>query len=197
MPTRKTASASSRSRRTGQASRGKKWTPERILAMRKELLRGKATLQQVADREGVSRQRISSLVGPLKRRKRRVPVGLIRDLALEGKNNRQITDALGLSRDTVRYHRGKLGIPAQSGPPLRWPPERIIKVAQTWYKHFGSLNSTDWNPGYLKRKGDHKRLARYNKYRPPHSRRVMKRFGSWPKMMQAAGLPTGGKQSAP
>lgn len=47
---------------TGKQPAKKRWTPEKIESMRRELLNG-ATLPELAKREGVSHQRISQLVG--------------------------------------------------------------------------------------------------------------------------------------
>jgi lambda repressor-like predicted transcriptional regulator len=52
----------------GREPPNKRWRPDKIDAMRKELLESGATLRELAEREGVSPQRISQLVGKLNRK---------------------------------------------------------------------------------------------------------------------------------
>jgi AraC-like DNA-binding protein len=93
------------------------WSPEQIEAMRKELIEDGATLQQIADREGKSRQRISQLVGPLKRREydlRAVAAGL-----RQNKSDTAIASDTGLSRTYVQQLRLSLGIKRSAGRPRK------------------------------------------------------------------------------
>jgi DNA-binding CsgD family transcriptional regulator len=87
-------------------------SPEQIEAMRRELLEEGCTLQQIADREGITRQRVYQLVGPLRRGHSRMQDTRERIVALyeAGKSDVEISQIMDITKQTVRRHLRKAGI---------------------------------------------------------------------------------------
>lgn len=183
------------------ASKNKpKRSPEEIAALRQELQLPGRTLQMIADREGISRQRLAQLVGPLNRR---YPVGLtardraeeVIQLATLGRNDEEILQETGLSFGTIRKYRTIAGI-RRANPQKKWTPESIIAFAKMWYECFGSLNSTDWHAHQLRKWGHEERLKRFYALGAPHTGSVFQYFPSFNAMLKEAGLPLSNRSRA-
>lgn len=168
-------------------------SPEEIEAWRQELRKPGRTLQMIADREGISRQRVAQLVGKLHRR---YPVGqtaderaeIVVELAVAARSDDEIAEETGVSVSTVRQYRRRAGI-HRPDPGKKWTPELIIEFAQKWYERFGSLSSTDWSVSYLRIWGHEARLKRFYELGAPHSGTVLQYFPNWNTMLKKAGLP--------
>lgn len=78
----------------------------------------------------------------------------------------------------------------QFGAPS-WEKEDILLAAGEWAHRYGtSPTATDWNPAMLRKKGgDPEALERYLDGNWPSTPTVVRRFGRWNKMLEAAGLP--------
>jgi len=69
-----------------------------------------------------------------------------------------------------------------------WTPERILEKARKWQELYGSLTTTDWNPGYLVKAGYLHLAERYYDFGGPHYGTALKCFGTWPEMLKQAGI---------
>ncbi len=181
-------------------TRSHRWPREKIEAMRKELLEDGMTLQEVADREGYSPQRISQIIGPLGRdRNWKIRVRgrnnqeRVRKLAEAGKSDKQIAAETGLSKSTIANHRLAAGIRRPHGN-KKHTAEHIIWCARKWAELFGyTPAATDWNPALAKSLGHLERAERCHKFRAefgaPPVVIVQRLFGSWSEMIRQAELP--------
>jgi predicted DNA-binding protein YlxM (UPF0122 family) len=88
----------------------RKWSSEKVAAIRRELLDEDKPLKlkEIAQREGVSKQYISELVGPLNRYAARHE--RILKLYNSGKLDIEIAETIGLTRRIVRSHLRQAGI---------------------------------------------------------------------------------------
>jgi len=161
--------------------------------MRAELEAG-ATLQEVADYKGVSRQWISQQVGNLNRRlppartaeSRRKEVAR---LVGEGLSDKQIAVAMDLSLDRVGQLRLDSGT-RRPNPLKKHSCETILVWARWFYEHYGYAPTvTDCIPSQAARLGHYQRVERYYRDGAPSDATVRNYFGSWPEMIRQAGLP--------
>jgi predicted DNA-binding protein YlxM (UPF0122 family) len=170
------------------AKKDERWPPAKVKAMRKELLAG-ATLQEIADRESVSKQRISQVVGKLNRPEPQYQQKVAK-LFKAGKSDEQIAAKLGISLSYVQYLRQQSNLWRYRGPARKWTPELILKKAQEWYKKYGySPMPTDWSPWLARKYGHAERVKRFYKLGAPHVSTVYKHFPTWHEMLEQAGLP--------
>ncbi len=171
--------------------------PEKIEAMRKELLEDGATLQEIGVREGVTKQRISQLVGPIggvafrnrqhaqdrvERRREQV-----KSLAERRQSDQQIAEAIGISVFTVAKHRQRSGIFRHR----KWSRDLICQKAIKWFRRYGySPGVADWNPRQAIKIGCPERASRFYEFgEAPFSQTVYRHFDSWPEMIAEADLP--------
>lgn len=171
----------------------RRWPPEKIEAIRLELERG-STLLELAAREGVSRQWIHQLVGPLGRDrswKAKARTHQMRqriyELTQQGLSDQDIARMVQLRTETVRCHRRQTGL-LRPRVSRKWTHELIIKSAQVWYAQYGYLASTDWSPAQAIRQSHPERAARFYQFGAPSLAIVVRRFGSWSEMKRQAGL---------
>lgn len=124
--------------------RGVKWPPEKLEAMREEVKAGRATIREIADREGVTPKHLHSLLGKLGRiGGSRVNREKVRVLALSGKNDEEISEELHLSVLYVAQLRRRAGI-RRRRLPKRSPEEigairRLILEEELTLKQAGEL----------------------------------------------------------
>lgn len=180
--------------------KGTAWSPEEIEAMRRELLEGRKTLDEVAEREDVTRQRIAQLVGRLDRpntwkQETRKQVNLPRVSALleTGISDEEIASEVELAISTIRSYRTELGF---RRPNPRYHTARdTIRLARLWFEKYGfSPGAADWIPGLAKHMGHLERVTRLEEFskmygRPPGNSAIQRLFGSWGELIHQAGLP--------
>lgn len=182
-------------------SRRRKWSPGEITAMRAEL-DGGASLEEVGKKRGVTRQRVSQLVGNINRpstwksqAQGRQSATKVRLLLKTGLSDEQIVSQTDLSLGTVRKHRLNAGV-HRPNPLKKWTPESIIEFAQWWHQRFGSLASTDWFPQRARKLGHTERVNRFYELGAPHIHSVQRYFGTWLEMKRQAGLPASPRGAA-
>lgn len=90
----------------------------------------------------------------------------------------------------VRLVARRLRTKVQFGAP-GWEPDEIVAAAWEWSHRYGtSPTTTDWNPAMLRAKGGSpEALERYLDGTWPSTATVVRRFGTWNKMLDEAGLP--------
>lgn len=157
--------------------------------MRQELLHEDLTLREVAEREGVSVQQISKLVGNLDRTRAAERQDQVRLLAKAGKSDADIALTVGLSTQYVGVLRRRSGFVRPPGRPPDWTREKIIEKAHLWYELYGSLAASDWQPPRRMRLIHPEMVERFRDFGAPHVTTVIKRFGSWSEMLRQANLP--------
>lgn len=162
------------------------WTPAKINSMQRRAARGDK-LREIAEDEGVSIQRISQLIGPIRHSKN--PSKQVVKLAKAEKTDAQIAKKLGLSVAWVGLLRNQAGIKYQSGPQRHWTKERILESDRLWYERYGYVaTSNDWNPALAIRVGTPERAERFYQSDVPSVKTVQVVFGSWSNMRRRSGL---------
>jgi Homing endonuclease associated repeat len=167
----------------------RRWTPEKVKAMRRELLEGGLTLKQVAERERVSVQQISKVVGRLDRSTAAERHKQVRLFVEAGKSDDEIAMTVGLSAQYVSLIRRRSGVSRPRGRRPDWTQEKIIEKARLWYEFYGSLSASDWQPPRRMRISRPEMVNRFQDFGAPHVTTVIKRFGSWSEMLRQADLP--------
>lgn len=170
----------------------RRWPPEKIEAMRQELAGG-ATLQQVGDREGVSRERIRQLVGNVGGSGRHQRVlhnqEAVKQLAMAGRADEEIAVELSLSLGYARILRLRAGV-RRPHPRKKWSCELILQKALEWHESYGyTPAAVDWNPSMAIAMGHTERVKRFREFGAPHAGTVQQYFGSWSEMIRATNLP--------
>lgn len=167
----------------------RRWTPEKIESMRKEVLEQGTTMAQIAEREGVTYQRIQQLIGPLHgqshRNRERIKLEKVTELVQLEKSDPQIAHELGVSLSNVHRLRLLAGIHRR-----KWTRIKVIDKAIEWRRRYGyTPAASDWNPAYLIKHGDPVRAERFYESGAPYINTVRQLFGNWSVMIEEAGLP--------
>jgi transposase-like protein len=172
--------------------KGTPWSPEEIKAMRKEVLEDGTTIKQLAERNGVTHQRIQQLIGPLygQSHRNRVDAKLnnVIELIRLRKSDEEIAACLGISLGSTKMLRLRAGI-HRSNRLYKWTRAKVIAKALEWHERYGYTPSAcDWNPSFLKNHGDLERSERFYESGAPHLNTVRRLFGNWSVMINETGL---------
>jgi len=178
--------------------KGTPWPPEETEAIRSEVHEEKKTLQEIATRESVTRERIRQKVGNTGRRTTWKNEALalehramILELVNKGYTDDEVAGMTNLSISTVRDHRYRAGIKRRH----RHSVESSIRYAQLWFKEYGfSPGAADWTASRAIKQGHLERAQRLEEFKqkydkPPSSTTVQRLFGSHAKLLRQAGLP--------
>jgi hypothetical protein len=169
----------------------RRWTADKTEAMRRELLEEGLTLRQLAERERVSVQQISKVVGRLGRPTAEERHQQVRLLVETGRGDVEIALALGLTAEYVRRLRLRSGITRRPGRPPEWTREKVVEKARLWFGVNGSLSASDWQPPRRMRMRRPEMVQTFQDFGAPHVTTVIKLFGSWSEMLRQANLPEG------
>jgi transcriptional regulator with XRE-family HTH domain len=176
--------------------RSNKWPPEKIEAMRRELLQEDKSLREIAKREGVTGERIRQLVGNLNRGHSRFEAAVekVRLRAEAGKSDEEIASETGYAMNTVMQYRQKAGI-KRPNPRKRHTIESSVSYAQLWFQEYGFVPGVaDWNAALAIQVGHLERVRRLEEFsqkygKPPTLGTIQSLFGSHPELIRQAELP--------
>lgn len=178
--------------RIRRPDRSRRWTLEKIAAMRQEIVEEGKTLQEIGEREGVSRERIRQLVGNVDEeksaRRKALRSEQVKRLFDAGLSDEQIIAQTGIPKTAVKKHRSASGL-RRPNPNQKWTPEKLIEFAQWWFNEFGSLAVSDWCPPMARKLGHQERIDRFYELGAPNLTTVTRCFGSFSEMKRQAGLP--------